>query len=225
MSRKYLIAGIDDDAVVLESLRQKIADNTDYDFKGFEDFDEAFSFLVENGADVILLDINMPLKNGFECLRMLKNNCKTNDIPVVFLTVFTDADTINRAFIKGAEDYIVKSKHSAELVARINRIIKISQMKDKILEYERDKVVVQFSGAVAHHLNQPLTVLMMAVPSLKETIIKKCPEIYPETKRNIEYIEKATDKLTELVQRISGVKKYSTVNYLKDVDILDLYQK
>lgn len=224
MDKKYTVVGIDDDSVVLEALKKKISDNTDYTFKGFQDFDEAFSYLILNSADLVLLDVNMPRKNGFECLSILKNNENTKNIPVVFLTVFTDSDTINTAFIKGAEDYVVKSKHSAELIARIKRIINIFEMKTKILQYERDKVVVQFSGAVAHHLNQPLTVLMMAVPSLKETIIKKCPEVYPETKRNIEYIERATDKLTELVQKISEVRRYSTVNYIKDVDILDLNQ-
>ena len=175
-----------------------------------------------NGADLVILDINMPDKNGFECLNILKNNEKTKDIPVVFLTVSADADTIDTAFIKGAEDYVVKSYHSAELIARIKRIINFSDMKAKILQYERDKVVTQFSGAIAHHFNQPLTVLMIAVPSLKEAVKKKCPEVYQETKRNIEYIEQATDRLTELVQKISGVRRYSTVNYIQNVDILDL---
>jgi len=69
--------------------------------------------------DLILLDIEMPGKDGFEVCRMLKSETKTKDIPIIFLTSKTDIESISHAFEVGGVDYISKPFNSIELLARV----------------------------------------------------------------------------------------------------------
>ncbi len=68
---------------------------------------------------VILLDINMPEMDGFEVCRKLKQNIKTYDIPVLFMTAAADINSITTAFKVGAVDYIIKPVRKGELLARV----------------------------------------------------------------------------------------------------------
>ena len=76
--------------------------------------------LIENiTPDLILLDIVMEGIDGFEVCRILKNNKKTSNIPVIFLSGNTDASDKNRGFEYGAVDYITKPFEINEVKARI----------------------------------------------------------------------------------------------------------
>jgi len=225
MVYKYKILAVDNDPTVIEVLRNNITNQTLFDFVGFTTFDEAHKYLQINHVDIILLDVNMPDKSGFECFNIIKNdNNIDKDIPVIFLTVSADEETVNKAFEVGANDYVIKSKYKAELLARIKRIITERENKEKILQYERDKVVLQFAGSIAHHFNQPLTALTMINPILSELISAKYPEDYESFEKYLKFIKVATERLTELVKKISKIKKYSTIEYLQDIDIIDFDQ-
>ena len=75
--------------------------------------------VLKKNIDLILLDINMPQKDGFEVCRMLKSESSTKDIPIIFLTAQTDIEYITKAFEVGGVDYINKPFNSVELLARV----------------------------------------------------------------------------------------------------------
>jgi len=79
----------------------------------------AIESVIKHNIDLILLDINMPGKDGFEVCKLLKDDVKTKDIPVVFLTAQTDIEYISRAFEVGGVDYISKPFNGVELKARV----------------------------------------------------------------------------------------------------------
>jgi len=69
----------------------------------------AFSMLEnENLPDLIFLDINMPLMNGFEVLQLIKNSPRLEKIPVILLSTSFSEHDIKRGFHLGATRYIVK---------------------------------------------------------------------------------------------------------------------
>jgi two-component system alkaline phosphatase synthesis response regulator PhoP len=222
MRYKYKIVAIDDDKTVLEALKANISKQIVFDFKGFDNFDDAIKYLKDNKADLLLLDIIMPGKNGFECFTILRKDKDLMEIPVIFLTVSADEETVNTAFELGAEDYVVKSKYEAELLARIKRILAEKDAREKLMQYEKDKVVLQFAGSVAHHFNQPLTALTMINPILQELMSTKYPEAYESIKKYLNFIDEATERLTELVA--NKLRKYSTIEYIQNIDILDIDQ-
>lgn len=70
---------------------------------------------IEHLPHVIFLDINMPLKNGIECLSEIKMNKKLKDIPVVMFSTSNAWDTINSLFKSGAHVYIHKPSDFGQL--------------------------------------------------------------------------------------------------------------
>jgi diguanylate cyclase (GGDEF)-like protein len=79
----------------------------------------AIESVLKHKIDLILLDINMPNRDGFEVCKMLKEDAKTKDIPVIFLTAQTDIEYISRAFEVGGIDYITKPFNGVELKVRV----------------------------------------------------------------------------------------------------------
>jgi len=88
--------------------------------------------------DVLFLDINMPRKNGLECLSEIKQNKKLKNIPVVMFSTSNSWDTINMLFKSGAHVYIHKPSDFAQLKQVIHHALPIAADKtlsNKPLKY------------------------------------------------------------------------------------------
>lgn len=93
------------------------------------DGEELMTYLSENTDSlphVLFLDINMPRKNGFECLIEIKKNDKTKDLPVVMFSTSDSKDNINVLFNNGANIYVKKPSSFSELVQVINHALPIA---------------------------------------------------------------------------------------------------
>jgi DNA-binding response OmpR family regulator len=69
--------------------------------------------------DVILLDVNIPVMDGFKVCRLLKDNVCTHDVPIIFITVDKNVVHLARALDCGAADWISKPVNPIELKARV----------------------------------------------------------------------------------------------------------
>ncbi len=81
--------------------------------------------------DLILLDVMMPDMDGVEVLRRLRNNASTADIPIIMFTAKTQVEDKVTGFEAGADDYLTKPTHPAELTARVRTILARSVGKKK----------------------------------------------------------------------------------------------
>ncbi|MEC4894992.1 MAG: hybrid sensor histidine kinase/response regulator [Oscillatoria sp. PMC 1051.18] len=84
--------------------------------------------------DLILLDINMPGLDGYEVCKQLKQNEKTNPVPVIFLSALDDTEDKIKAFKVGGVDYITKPFHFEEVLARIKNQLTIKQLQSQLKE-------------------------------------------------------------------------------------------
>lgn len=74
--------------------------------------------------DIILLDILMPVMDGFEVLENLKKDERTKNIPVILLTNLNQKDDIERGLKMGANDYLIKAHFMpSEVVAKIRKLL------------------------------------------------------------------------------------------------------
>jgi len=81
---------------------------------------DAIAKTIKQSPDLILLDIMLPDINGFEVCRQIKQNTKTENIPVVFISA-SDLDRhINKGFEVGAVDYIIKPFNSKNILQRLS---------------------------------------------------------------------------------------------------------
>jgi len=82
--------------------------------------EKMFSLLKNNTPAIILLDIDMPVMDGYEAIKMLKSKPETSGIPVIFLTGKTETSDRTEGFALGAVDYITKPFEPDELLERIS---------------------------------------------------------------------------------------------------------
>ena len=73
--------------------------------------------------DLIILDIMMPVLDGFEVCKRLKENEQTRDIPVLMLSAAAHVESVNKGMEAGAEDYIVKPFEPDKLRQKIDKIL------------------------------------------------------------------------------------------------------
>ena len=82
--------------------------------------------------DLILLDIMMPVMDGYETCRHLKENPKTKDIPVVFITAKAEVEDEMKGFELGAVDYITKPISQPLVLARVQTHLRLKMMQDSL---------------------------------------------------------------------------------------------
>jgi DNA-binding response OmpR family regulator len=83
----------------------------------------AFNKVKEIEPSVIILDIMMPLVDGWEVLEELKRDDSTKDIPVIVLTVKSSQEDVSRAMDMGADRYMMKPFDPSDLVSLVEEIL------------------------------------------------------------------------------------------------------
>ena len=140
MQCKILV--VEDEESIREGLRECL------EMEGYEvsiacDGEEALSKTDEFNPDLILLDVMMPKKNGFEVCRILRK--KYPNLVIVMLTAKDAENDMLTGFSYGADDYITKPFSTLELLARVKAFIrKLDLQKDSSRAFMGDKV--EFHG-------------------------------------------------------------------------------
>jgi putative two-component system response regulator len=99
--------------------------------------DEAEKFLSNSYPDLVLLDVIMPGKSGYELCRELKENPETRLIPVVMITGLSDREDKVRGIEAGADDFLNKPIFPEELFARVKSLLQLKDFTDE-LEHAED---------------------------------------------------------------------------------------
>lgn len=115
------IVVIDDDVMSLR-IADKILGKK-YKMRCIKSCTDAITYLTQNSADLVLLDVNMPEMSGFEVIQKLKASEKTRDIPVIFLTGDEDEESYNKGIAAGAVDFIKKPFSASAMLPSIEAAI------------------------------------------------------------------------------------------------------
>jgi DNA-binding response OmpR family regulator len=108
MDKKKKVMIVEDDVVLANALKLAL-ENEGYELSLATDGEEAERMIKTEVPDLILLDLLLPIKNGFEVLKLIRQNPDTKDISVVILTNFEQDTSIDEGKRLGAKDYIVKA--------------------------------------------------------------------------------------------------------------------
>ena len=118
--------------------------NEGYDLSFASDGKEAMQILIKEKFDLILLDVIMPEIDGFEVSRKISSDPDYKDIPILFLTVKTDPDSIIKGFESGGVDYITKPFNPYELLARIKTHLRLRSAQQQ-LKSNNDKLIEEMA--------------------------------------------------------------------------------
>jgi DNA-binding response OmpR family regulator len=84
---------------------------------------QAVDVAVSEQPDLILMDVCMPNKDGFEALKEIRSREETQAIPVIMVTTRGEAENIELGYETGCNDYVTKPVNGQELVSKINNLI------------------------------------------------------------------------------------------------------
>ncbi len=130
--------------------------------------------------DIILLDIMMPLMNGFDACKQLKETFATKDIPIIFLTANTSSKDVLHGFQIGAVDYITKPFKYKELLARMSTHLRLKFTRDNLKKiaiwdgltqlYNRRYIHNRLAQEIseAHRHAHPLSIFMFDLDHFKK---------------------------------------------------------
>lgn len=131
---------------------------------------QAVEIVQNNGFDLILLDVMMPVLNGYEtCLRIKEIRGREN-IPIIFLTARGEQEDINKGFEVGAVDYLTKPFNTPELLARVDTHVQMKKIRD-LLEERNCELTVK--NVELKELNSELQAMLEKVEVL-EGILPIC---------------------------------------------------
>ena len=115
-----------EDDFELRQLFQKVLTQNGYSVKGVENGKAALAALEKEYADLIISDIMMPVMDGYELVRALRE--VNIQIPVLMITAKDAFDDMRMGFLSGTDDYMVKPVNVNEMVLRVGALLRRAQM-------------------------------------------------------------------------------------------------
>lgn len=179
--------------------------------------------LVQTGAlpDLILLDIYMPDMDGYEVCRRLKNNARTRDIPVMFISALSDTDNIVKGFEVGGVDYITKPFQFREVLARVTNQLTLVRQRKQIEELRAkdrqyfeslSRMKDQFIQMATHDLRNPLNVILGYANVINRLDVVGHDKALRD--QAVTSIRESVEKMRTLVTDLLDLAQFETRSYL-----------
>ncbi|MCK5876911.1 MAG: hybrid sensor histidine kinase/response regulator [Candidatus Marithrix sp.] len=228
MTKKPLILIVDDTLKNIQVLGSILLEH-EYEIYVARDGQQALDAINTINPDLILLDVIMPILDGFETCRRLKANAKTKHIPVIFLTAKTADEDMLQGFEVGGVDYVTKPFSSVVLLARVNTHLnlKLSYEKLKLQKeaLEEAEVLRKNVEHIIHHdLKSPLNGIITFSDFLAEE-----PNLELEVqKKSLAQISSSGHQMWNMLERFFDICKMETGQYYcspVSVNIIDIIEK
>lgn len=124
MKRKILV--VDDELHIIELVRFNL-ENSGFKVLEATNGQKALNIARQEKPDLVLLDLMLPIIDGYEVCKMLRKNSSTHDIPIIMLTAKSEEADKILGFKMGADDYITKPFSIRELMARVRAVLRRSE--------------------------------------------------------------------------------------------------
>ncbi len=231
----YKILIVDDVKANIMLLKALVKKNN---YQVFEACDgkQALNLFEEHKPDLILLDIMMPILNGYQVMEAIRNGTTNPEVAIILITALDNKDDIVKGFNAGANDYISKPFNNEELEARVKHQISLTAAKKEIEEKTQDLISVikdrdKLYSVIAHDLRSPLSsikmILTLLVSELKEANINSdLYDLLDEANRTTENIFILLDNLLKWTKSQIGklnlsIQKIDIINII--YGLIDLY--
>jgi signal transduction histidine kinase len=192
---------------------------------------EALTAVAAHAPDLILLDVMMPVLDGYEVCRRLKSNEETAFIPIVMLTALQDFEHRLRGIELGADDFLTKPFNHLELLTRVRSLLRVKSLHDQVAAYNRlleemvaertqaleraltdlkemDRLKSEFLANISHELRTPLTPIKGYLPCLLRgdfgALAPKQSLILGHISESVERLHRLIEDLLAFMQWESG---------------------
>lgn len=232
--KKETILIVDDNTKNIQVLANILASNN-YEIEYGLNGKSAIEWVEKKSFDLILLDIMMPVMDGYSACKEIKKFPKGSGVPIIFITAKTDVESLTKAFDVGGVDYITKPFNEKELLARVKTHLELKRHKDKLEElveirtkelqkaYKElealDSAKVEFLNILSHEIKTPLNGIMGPIQLMKERIND---ENIMSLFNILDYAVKRLEKFSYDALLIASLRTKKTRTTISDVNISKL---
>jgi DNA-binding response OmpR family regulator len=121
---------VDDDPVLIKLLQSTLSEKG-FKVTALDNAADGLQFAIKNQPDLIILDVMMPIINGYNFCRLLKNEEGKKHIPIVLLTARDEMDDVEIGMEMGAEAYLTKPVNMGELLRTIQTVSRLGSQNIK----------------------------------------------------------------------------------------------
>lgn len=197
--RILIVDDLKDNILILAEILQ-----ADYDIIFATNGETALTIAENRQPNIVLLDVMMPNMDGYQVCAHLKNNPKTEHIPVIFVTAKGDVDDEMRGLEFGAVDYITKPLQPKIVKLRVGVHLDIDRHKrneeklrqEKIQAEAFNRAKTEFLSRMSHELRTPLNAVLGFAQLLE------MDDLTPDQKENVSEILNAGQYLLHLINEI-----------------------
>lgn len=208
MSKKRILI-VEDEEDILELVRYNLA-REGYQVAGMTSGEAALKAIKSEPYDLIVLDLMLPGIDGLEVAKVLKQDAKTNNIPIIMLTAKGEESDIVSGLELGADDYITKPFSPRILIARIRAVL-----RRKLTDRPDDSAIIQIHDMLIH-------------PGRREVLIQGVPVELTYTEFQVLYYLARRPgwvfTRTQIVDAVRG-DDYPVTDRSVDVQIVGLRKK
>ncbi|MBN2406158.1 MAG: response regulator [Elusimicrobia bacterium] len=169
--------------------------------------EECLEVLKKNRVDMILLDVLLPGKSGFEVCREIKNNPKIRYLPVVMVTSLQEKEDRIKGIEAGADDFLSKPIDQNEVKARVKSLLRVKTLHDRLeksyLDIKKlEQLKEDLSRMLVHDMHNILTSI-----SINLELIAENKSIAPEIAEDLMFAHAASDELIQMASNLLDIGK------------------
>lgn len=197
----------------------KLLTKNNYEVKTTINGEEALNVLDEFKPQVILADWTMPVMDGIELCKIIKEEEKYKSIYFIILTARASLTDRVTGLDVGADDFLVKPVENQELLARIRSGIRIHNLQTELKSTEHNKAILEMACTIGHKINNPLSSLLMSIKSIEDELSQSEKNSFNE---DLTVIHKSVERIKTLANNLANLQNTDLIDYTSDQKMLNL---
>ncbi|WP_031220317.1 sensor histidine kinase [Asticcacaulis benevestitus] len=167
--------------------------------------EKALNLVLENDFAIVLLDVQMPIMDGFETARLMKTRPNMRNVPIIFITAISKEDHFaTEAAEIGAVDYIFKPINSDILKSKVKVYLDLYTQREQILQLnatlrQSNEELERFAYVCSHDMQEPVRMMNIYAGFLAEDALSQLDE---DSQRHIGYIRENAVRMQKMIRDI-----------------------
>jgi two-component system, response regulator PdtaR len=206
---------VEDEGIVAQEIKSRLEKSGYLVCAVAHDGRTAIAHAGEMQPDLVLMDIRLKGEmDGIDAAGLIRERF---NLPVVYLTAYTDPATLERAKANEPFGYVVKPFETRSLMVSIEIALHRHRSESERIYREKLQAVLETAGAICHELNQPMMAISGHTELLMDTLDQDDP-VYTK----IAKIKSQVERMGAITQKLMGITRYETKDYVQGERIVDI---
>lgn len=199
VDRPFSLLVVDDNEMNRDLLLRRLG-NSGFQLSSASNGEEALQALRQKPFDLVLLDIMMPVLDGYETLKQMQQDAGLRRVPVIMITALDDVDSAVRCIEMGAVDYITKPFNPVLLKARVDASLERKRLSDQEERYRKqiEHSNEDLSEEVRRKMREVSQSQLAAIFAMSKLAESRDPETGEHLERMREYCKVISEQLSRM---------------------------